>query len=74
MPSLACLFLAIFRFSAQLYRLLYRDEEMAVKGMLWLMLIALKYAVPAQVGNYLGAKSGSIARLSPRAFGKLHCF
>ncbi len=73
-PSLARLFLAIFRFSRQLYRLLYRDEEMATKGVLWLTLLAVRYAVPAQIGNYLGAKSGSIAHLSPRAFGKLHGF
>ena len=73
-PSLARLFLAIFRFSRQLYRLLYRDEEMAAKGVLWLTLLAVRYAVPAQVGNYLGTKSGSIAHLSPRAFGKLHGF
>ncbi len=73
-PSLARLFLAIFRFSRQLYRLLYRDEEMAAKGVLWLTLLAVRYAVPAQVGNYLGTKSGSIAYLSPRAFGKLHGF
>ena len=73
-PSLARLFVAIFRFSLRLFRLLYRDEEMATKGVLRLMLIAVKYAVPAQVGNYLGAKSGSIARLSPGAFGKLHRF
>jgi rhamnosyltransferase len=73
-PNLAHLFLAIFRFSLRLFRLLYRDEEMVTKGVLRLMLIAVKYAVPAQVGNYLGAKSGSIARLSPRTFGKLHRF
>lgn len=73
-PSLARLFVSTFRFSLRLFRLLYRDEEMATKGVLRLMLIAVKYAVPAQVGNYLGAKSGSIARLSPGVFGKLHRF
>ena len=73
-PSLAHLFLAIFRFSLHLYRLLRRNEEVAAKGVLWLMLLAVRHAIPAQVGNYLGARSGSIARLSPYAFGKLHRF
>lgn len=73
-PSLARLFLGIFRFSLHLYRLLRRNEEVTAKGMLWLMFLAVRYAVPAQVGNYLGVRSGLLARLSPRAFGKLHRF
>jgi hypothetical protein len=47
------------------------EKELAASGALVLMLLAVKYAVPAQVGNYLGARSGSIARLSPRAYGRL---
>jgi hypothetical protein len=47
---------------------------LAAGGALWLMLLAVKYSIPAQVGNYLGGKSGAIARLSPRAFGHLHRF
>jgi hypothetical protein len=57
-----------------LYRLLRQDRELADRGAPWLAWLAVKYAVPAQVGNYLGVKSGAIARLSPRAFAKLHGF
>ncbi len=73
-PNLLRLFPAIFRFSLHLYRLLCRDEEVAKGGTLRAMLLAVRYAVPAQVGNYLGVRSGSIARRSPRAFGRLHRF
>ena len=73
-PNLVRLFLAILRSSAHLYRLLRQDEEVVEGGVLRSMLLALKYAVPAQVGNYLGARSRLLARLSPRAFGKLHRF
>ena len=73
-PNLVRLFLAIPRSSLHLYRLLRRDEELAAKGTLWLALLAVKHAVPAQVGNYLGTRSGSFARLSPRAFARLHRF
>lgn len=73
-PNLLRLFLAIPRSSLHLYRLLCRDEEAAARGSLRLMLLAMKYAVPAQVGTYLGRRSGSIARLSPHVFGKLHRF
>ncbi|MBA2712775.1 MAG: glycosyltransferase family 2 protein [Rubrobacteraceae bacterium] len=73
-PNLARLFLAIFRSSLHLYRLLRKDEELGDRGAPALVLLAVKYAVPAQVGTYLGARSGSLARLSPRAFGKLHRF
>ena len=71
-PNLAHLFLGIARSSLHLYRLLRREKELAASGALVLVLLAVKYAVPAQVGNYLGARSGSIARLSPRAYGRLH--
>lgn len=73
-PNLAHLFLSIPRSSLHLYRLLRRDKELAAKGALLLVLLAVKYAVPAQVGNYLGARSTSIARLSPRAGARLHRF
>ena len=71
-PNLAHLLLGIARSSLHLYRLLRREKELAASGALVLVLLAVKYAVPAQVGNYLGARSGSIARLSPRAYGRLH--
>jgi rhamnosyltransferase len=73
-PNLVRLLLLITRSTLHLYRLLRRDEEVAAEGVLWPMLLAAKYAVTAQVGNYLGARSPAIARLSPRAFGKLHRF
>ncbi len=72
--NLMHLFLRIGRSSGYLYRLLRRDEEVAAKGVLWAMLIAVRHAVLSQVGNYLGVKSRSIAHLSPRAFEKLHRF
>jgi rhamnosyltransferase len=73
-PNLAHLVLAIFRSSMHLYGLLRQDKELRVRGGPWLVWLAVQYAVPAQVGNYLGVKSGTIARLSPRAFGKVHRF
>jgi rhamnosyltransferase len=73
-PNLVRLFLAVPRSSLHLYRLLRQDEEAVAKGVLWSMLLAVKYAVPAQIGNYLAARSESLARLSPRACGKLHRF
>lgn len=73
-PNLIRLFLTISRSSLYLYRLLRQDEEAVAKGVLWSMLLAVKYAVTAQFGNYLGARSESLARLSPRACEKLHCF
>ncbi len=73
-PNLVRLLLNISRSSLHLYRLLRRDEEAAARGMLWSALVAARYAVTAQTGNYLGARSESIARLSPRAFKELHRF
>jgi rhamnosyltransferase len=73
-PNLARLAMAIPRSSIYLFRLLRRNEELAATGALVLALLAVKYAVPAQVGNYLGAKSAAIARVSPRAFTKMHRF
>ncbi len=73
-PNLVRLFLAVPRASLHLYWLLRQDEEAVAKGVLWSMLLAVKYAVPAQIGNYLGARSESLARLSPRACEKLRRF
>ena len=73
-PDLLRLFPAILRLYLHLYRLLRQDDEVMQGGALRPALLAAKYAVPAQVGNYLGVKSKSIARLSPRAFEKLHRF
>ncbi len=73
-PNLERLFARTSRFSWHLYRLLRRDEKALAKGVLWAMSRAVRYAIVAEVGYYLGVKSGSIARLSPRAFGKFHRF
>ncbi len=73
-PNLARLLVAIPKSSAHLYRLLRNDENLAKKGAVLLALIAIKYAVPAQLGNYLGARSGTIARLSPTLFTRMHRF
>jgi rhamnosyltransferase len=73
-PNLRRLVRAIARASLRLYRLLRQDEEGASRGRLGLALLALRYALPSQIGAYLGARSGVIARLSPRAFGRLNRF
>ncbi len=73
-PNLLRLFPAIFRFYLHLYGLLRQDDKVMEGGPLRPASLAAKYAVPAQVGNYLGVRSESIARLSPRAFEKLHRF
>jgi rhamnosyltransferase len=73
-PNLRRLFRAVSRSSLRLYRLLRQDEEGASRGRLWLALLALRYSLPSQVGAYLGARSGAIARLSPRTFKSLNRF
>ena len=73
-PNLLRLLPATIRFYMHLYRLLREDEEAAEGGRLSLVLLAARYAILAQVGNYLGTKGEAIARLSPRAFEKLHRF
>lgn len=73
-PNLPRLLLAAARSSVHLYRLLQGDKEAAAQGRSRLALLAVGYAVCAQAGNYLGCKSDAIARLSPRAFEKLHRF
>lgn len=73
-PNLRRLTRAIIRASLRLYRLLRQDEEGASRGRLGLALLAVRYALPSQIGAYLGARSGAIARLSPRAFGRLNRF
>lgn len=73
-PSLVRLLMTIPGASMHLYRLLRRDAELAKKGAPLLVLLALKHAIPAQLGSYLGARSGTLARISPRAFEKMHRF
>ena len=71
-PSLARLPVGVARTAGHLYRLLRREEVAA--GALLLAWLAVKYAVPTQIGAYLGARSGTVARLSPRAFYAMHRF
>jgi len=73
-PNLRRLLLSIPRASLHLYRLLRKDEELAARRTPALALLAVKYAVPAQVGTYLGVRSAGISRVSPRAFERLHRF
>jgi rhamnosyltransferase len=72
--SMRLLFRAISRSSLRLYRLLRQDEEGVSRGRVWLALLAVRYALPSQLGAFLGARSGTIARLSPRTFGRLNRF
>lgn len=65
--------LAMLRTYLHLYRLL-RQEEGTVGRTLRLASPVLKYVISSQIGTYLGARSDSLARLSPRAFGKLDRF
>jgi rhamnosyltransferase len=71
-PSLMRLPMGIARTSGHLFRLLRREEVAA--GSVVLAWLAVKYAVPTQLGAYLGARSPAIARLSPRAFEVMHRF
>jgi rhamnosyltransferase len=73
-PNLAHLFLATARSTVHLYRLLRQSEEVAAVGALLLMLLAVRYAVTSQIGNYLGARSVAIARTSPWVFGRMNRF
>jgi rhamnosyltransferase len=73
-PNLRRLLLAAAGSSLRLYRLLREDEEGASRGRVWLALLAVRYALPSQLGAYLGARSGTIARLTPRVFRKLNRF
>jgi rhamnosyltransferase len=72
-PNEAYLPLAMFRSYAHLYRLLRREEE-ARGRRVGLALAMAKYAISSQLGNYLGVRSDSLARLSPRAFAKVDRF
>lgn len=71
-PSLARLPVGVARTTGHLYRLLRREEVAA--GALLLGWLAVKYAVPTQIGAYLGARSGTVARLSPGLFVRMHRF
>jgi len=72
--SLARLLVAVARSTLYLYRLLRSNEEAAAAGALLLLAAAARYAATSQLGNYLGAKSVSLARVSPRLYGRLHGF
>lgn len=72
-PNLRRLILGIPYSTWHVYCLL-RREEPASKERPRLMLLAARYAVPSQVGAYLGGKSRTIARLSPGLHARLHRF
>lgn len=74
-PSLARLPAGVVRTAAHLYRLLRHEKEaMGFGKALALAGVALKYALPSQIGAYLGARSETVARLSPRLFKRMHRF
>ena len=62
-PNAALLVLNTLRSSAYLYRRLRRDEIMRAPGAL---LLAVKHALPAQTGAYLGTRSRRLAAHFPR--------
>jgi rhamnosyltransferase len=72
-PNLRRLILSIPHSTRHVYRLL-RCEEPDPERRLRFLLDATKYVVPTQVGAYLGGKSQTIARLSPRTFDKMDRF
>jgi rhamnosyltransferase len=66
-PNEASLPAAMFRSYLHLCRLIYQQEG-ATGRTLRLALPVMRYVISSQIGNYLGVRSDSIARLSPRAF------
>jgi rhamnosyltransferase len=72
-PNEAYLPVAMFRSCLHLFRLIYQQEG-ATGRTLRFTLPVVKYVISSQIGNYLGSRSNSIARLSPRAFYRLDRF
>lgn len=72
-PNLPRLALGIPYSARHVYRLLRREEPGQRKKIRHLM-TALRYAVPTQIGAYLGGKSEAIARFSPGLRERLHGF
>ena len=64
-PNLGSLLLNTLRSAGYLYRQLRRDEW-ADEGGLKLAVMAMKHAVPSQLGSYLGVKKQCIEYLNPR--------
>ena len=64
-PNLGSLLLNTLRSTGYLYRQLRRDERVD-EGELKLAMMAMKYAVPSQLGTYLGTKEQWIEDLPPR--------
>jgi rhamnosyltransferase len=73
-PNLIRWLIALFASTLHVSYLLYRDEEVVTKGALRCLLLVAKYTIPAQLGTYLGGRSGSLARRSPWVFAKFHRF
>lgn len=73
-PSLVRLLPTALRTALNLYGRLRTSEGVSI-GRFRAAMAALTYAVPAQIGNYLGYRSDGIASLlGPRAFGRLQRF
>src|SRR5215207_3614267 len=72
-PNLPRLILGIPYSARHIYRLL-RREEPAPKERPRHALLAARYAVPTQLGAYLGGKMPSVAGLSPGLHARLHRF
>jgi rhamnosyltransferase len=72
-PNEAYFPVAVFRSYVHLYRLVRQEEGVAGRALRFVWPV-VKYAVSAQIGSYLGGRIDSIARLSPRASGKLDRF
>jgi len=64
---------AVFRSYVHLHRLVRQEEGVAGRALRFVWPV-VKYVVSTQIGSYLGGRIDSIARLSPRASGKLDRF
>lgn len=72
-PNEAHVLVAVFRSYVHLHRLLRQERGVAGRGLRLVWPVA-KYVVSTQIGSYLGGRIDSVARLSPRASGKLDRF
>lgn len=72
-PSLKRLLPGVLRSSLHLYRLLRQNKDVA-EGRWKLISLAVSYAVPTQVGTYLGNKVQQFTNISPETARKLDGF
>ena len=71
-PKMRHLILGTLFSTGRIYRLLRREK--GTGGTPWMLLDAARYAVPTQMGAFLGGRSRAIARLSPNLHARLHRF